>query len=136
MYTMTTKFFHTSRVISYSCQIHSYSKIILVLSLTLDELLFSFCLLTVTGTNGGVSGFGVFFSFVGGLTIGLAYYITLYYTVDSTLLERAPTQWTLILVGGLAGLLGSIIDSYIGATLQYSGMRSFIDISRLLPSLG
>lgn len=30
-------------------------------------------------------------------------------------------QWPIILFGGVAGLIGSIIDSLIGATLQYSG---------------
>ena len=29
-------------------------------------------------------------------------------------MARAPEQWRIILVGGLAGLLGSIIDSLLG----------------------
>jgi len=37
-------------------------------------------------------------------------------------MARAPEQWRIILVGGLAGLLGSIIDSLLGASLQYSGL--------------
>lgn len=44
------------------------------------------------------------------------------YTVDSNVLQLSPVQWPIILFGGVAGLLGSIIDSLIGATLQYSGI--------------
>ncbi len=76
----------------------------------------------ILGTNGGISAFGVLFSFLGGLLIGIAHYVTLLYTVDVTLLERAPPQWPIILLGGLGGLFGSLIDSFIGATFQYSGI--------------
>lgn len=81
-----------------------------------------------TGTNGAVSAYGLLFSFVGGSIIGFAYYVTVLYTVDSTLLERAPSQWTLVVIAGLAGFFGSIVDSLIGATLQYSGtpIRPFL----------
>lgn len=74
------------------------------------------------GTNGGVSLAGLLFSLLGGLVIGLAYYVTLIYTVDSLLLYRSPPQWPVILWGGFAGLVGSLIDSFLGATLQYSGL--------------
>ena len=33
----------------------------------------------------------------------------------------APAQWPLIVVGGVAGGVGSLLDSLLGAPLQYSG---------------
>lgn len=44
------------------------------------------------------------------------------YTVDRNILSTSPPQWPIILFGGIAGLLGSIIDSLLGATVQYSGL--------------
>lgn len=74
------------------------------------------------GTNGGVSLFGLLVSFLGGVLIGLSYYLTIRYTVDSKILAHSPNQWPIVAFGGIAGLLGSIIDSLLGATLQYSGL--------------
>lgn len=74
------------------------------------------------GTNGGVSFIGLAVSFLGGLAIGLSYYLTIRYTVDSVILSRSPNQWPIIVLGGVAGVVGSIVDSVIGATLQYSGV--------------
>lgn len=76
------------------------------------------------GTNGGVSFIGLVVSFLGGLAIGLSYYLTIRYTVDSKILSHSPNQWPIIVFGGVAGLMGSIVDSVIGATLQYSGVDS------------
>lgn len=42
--------------------------------------------------------------------------------VDRNILAGSPSQWPLIVFGGVAGLLGSVIDSLLGATLQYSGL--------------
>lgn len=74
------------------------------------------------GTNGGVSFVGLLVSFLGGLFVGLFHYLAVLYTVDSAVLELAPPQWPIIIAGGISGLLGSIIDSILGATLQYSGI--------------
>lgn len=75
------------------------------------------------GTNGGVSWVGLIFSFLGGLVVGLAYYITIRLTATARMLLVSPPQWPLILCGGVAGLFGSIVDSLLGATLQYSGIN-------------
>lgn len=42
--------------------------------------------------------------------------------VDRNILVASPKQWPIILFGGIAGLVGSIIDSLLGATVQYSGL--------------
>lgn len=73
------------------------------------------------GTNGGVSVVGILASVVGGALVGMAYYVTLVLTTNEDYLTAGPSQWPLIPVGGLLGLLGSTIDSVLGATLQYSG---------------
>lgn len=33
-----------------------------------------------------------------------------------------PPQWPIVIFGGIAGLFGSVVDSLIGATIQYSGI--------------
>ncbi|XP_058066705.1 transmembrane protein 19 [Anopheles bellator] len=73
------------------------------------------------GTNGAVSFAGLVASFLGGTLIGLVYFLTVRYTVEASVYERSPNQWPLIVFGGIAGLLGSLVDSLLGATLQYSG---------------
>ncbi|XP_032815808.1 transmembrane protein 19 isoform X1 [Petromyzon marinus] len=72
------------------------------------------------GTNGGVTVVGLLASLCGGLLVGLAFFVTLS-ALSSRELDRVPSQWPLIVYGGVAGLLGSLIDSYLGASMQYSG---------------
>ena len=74
------------------------------------------------GTNGGVTIIGLILSFLGGLLIGSAYYLTVIYTVDKSILANSPKQYPIIIFGALAGLIGSLIDSLLGATIQYSGI--------------
>ena len=74
------------------------------------------------GTNGGVTVGGFIFSFLGGALIGVFHFVTTYYFVESQQLEAAPPQWPLIIAGALAGFFGSVLDSILGATLQYSGI--------------
>ncbi|XP_066965852.1 transmembrane protein 19 [Macrobrachium rosenbergii] len=76
------------------------------------------------GTNGGVTVIGLLVSFIGGLLIGVGHYLTLLMFVSTPVLISAPPQWPIVFVGALGGLLGSLIDSVIGATMQYSGMDS------------
>ena len=64
---------------------------------------------------------GLIVSLLGGVAIGLSYYLTVLYTVDSTVLARSPPQWPLIIAGAFGGFVGSLVDSLLGATLQYSG---------------
>eukprot|EP00794_Sanderia_malayensis_P013002 gene13001-14341_t len=74
------------------------------------------------GTNGAISIIGTLSSVVGGLVIGLVYYLTV--TVFCNLDHFSgtyPPQWPIIIIGTLAGFVGSIVDSILGATLQYSG---------------
>ncbi|XP_025417023.1 transmembrane protein 19 [Sipha flava] len=73
------------------------------------------------GTNGGITAIGLVVSLLGGLAIGLANYAMLIYMIDADMLARSPAQWPIIIAGGFAGLVGSIVDSVLGATLQYSG---------------
>merc|ERR1719412_2767976 len=73
------------------------------------------------GTNGGGTMEGPVASLVGGLVVGLAYYLGIAMAATQADLAMAPIQLTIILVGGMGGLLGSLLDSLIGASLQFSG---------------
>ena len=73
------------------------------------------------GTNGGVSAVGLVCSLLGGAVVGLSYYLTLVLFVGTTALY---TQLPLVVVGGACGLAGSLIDSLLGATVQYSGFSA------------
>uniref|UniRef100_A0A8C5M058 Transmembrane protein 19 n=1 Tax=Leptobrachium leishanense TaxID=445787 RepID=A0A8C5M058_9ANUR len=71
------------------------------------------------GTNGGVTVIGLISSLLGGLGVGVAYFLTQLLFVPD--LDIAAPQWPIIVYGGVAGLVGSIVDSYLGAIMQYSG---------------
>ncbi|XP_036107722.1 transmembrane protein 19 isoform X3 [Molossus molossus] len=73
-----------------------------------------------TGTNGGVTVVGLASSLLGGTFVGIAYFLTQLIFVND--LDISAPQWPIIAFGGLAGLLGSIVDSYLGATMQFTGL--------------
>ncbi|KAI4883000.1 hypothetical protein NFI96_015802 [Prochilodus magdalenae] len=71
------------------------------------------------GTNGGVTTVGLIASFLGGAAVGTAYFLTQLLFV--TELHLAVPQWPIIVYGAMAGLFGSMLDSFLGANMQYSG---------------
>uniref|UniRef100_A0A6G1R461 Transmembrane protein 19 n=1 Tax=Hypotaenidia okinawae TaxID=2861861 RepID=A0A6G1R461_9GRUI len=71
------------------------------------------------GTNGAITLVGLLSSLLGGMAVGIAYFLT--QLIFVTGLEISAPQWPIIMFGAAAGLLGSIVDSYLGATMQYSG---------------
>ncbi|NXS38327.1 TMM19 protein, partial [Pomatostomus ruficeps] len=76
------------------------------------------------GTNGAVTLVGLLSSLLGGMAVGIAYFLTqLIFVTD---LEISAPQWPIIVFGAAAGLLGSVVDSYLGATMQYSGFDQTI----------
>jgi len=75
-----------------------------------------------TGTNGGISLLGTSASVAGGAFIGLVFWISSVVFAEAGAADVVvPPQWPIIVLGLLGGSLGSLIDSYLGATLQYSG---------------
>jgi uncharacterized protein (TIGR00297 family) len=73
------------------------------------------------GTNGGISSWGLFVSLMGGTFIGAFYYLGTWIFVDKEVFLNASIQYPVIFLGGIAGLLGSLLDSLLGATCQFSG---------------
>lgn len=77
------------------------------------------------GTNGAVSVVGTLCSLAGGLTVGVAYWITwavfAYLRSEQDTRTNEVSQLPVILIAGIAGLVGSLVDSVLGATVQYSG---------------
>ena len=68
------------------------------------------------GTNGGISPMGTLCSFLGGILMGLSYYLLMQlYPHDIAPFSFAQSVF---IYGGLGGLFGSFIDSIMGATCQ------------------
>ncbi|XP_040568230.1 transmembrane protein 19 [Lepeophtheirus salmonis] len=74
------------------------------------------------GTNGGISPVGLLVSFLGGAFVGFNYVwpLIVFYSLPLSLYRCCY----IILIGGLGGFLGSLVDSVLGALFQYSGKDS------------
>jgi uncharacterized membrane protein len=72
------------------------------------------------GTNGGVSALGTAAAAAGGAFIGLVFVVV---GLLSTRCEGQVWRMQLLALplGTLCGLLGSVLDSFLGATVQFSG---------------
>ncbi|KAJ2162126.1 hypothetical protein GGF46_000868 [Coemansia sp. RSA 552] len=84
------------------------------------------------GTNGGVSRLGLLSSFAGGAAVGLAADAALWIQYFSAIRSGALPRIPYIMLGSLLGILGSVLDSLLGATMQASylvGRRIVSDLS-------
>jgi len=83
------------------------------------------------GTNGGLSVLGTVASLVGGFIMGLTLAITLAIENPVCRQDWVTELVPLLLWGAAAGGLGSLIDSFLGATVQETRQSS--KTKRILP---
>lgn len=83
------------------------------------------------GTNGGVTLIGTLCSIAGGLVVGIAYWIAetvfVFVSGDSGNIISPWLQYPYAIIGAASGLFGSLVDSILGATVQYSGYSEKLD---------
>jgi len=68
------------------------------------------------GTNGGVTALGLLSSLGGGGLVGLTF------ALSAAVAGPPSSIFSFVLLGLLSGLFGSLLDSVLGATLQWSGV--------------
>ena len=81
------------------------------------------------GTNGGVTLIGTLCSAAGGLLVGVAYWITeaVIIKLNSDTISTTLSVIPYAIIGTSAGLFGSLVDSLLGATIQFSGYSEKLD---------
>lgn len=99
-----------------------------VLSKRLPRLIINPAVEVQPGTNGGVTALGLAASAAGGLAVGVAFWaggllVPLVTGRWGSLLEFAA-QWPVLAIGAGSGVFGSLLDSVLGATVQFSGYCS------------
>ena len=85
------------------------------------------------GTNGGVTIYGTLASFGGGSVIGVGYVLAVFLFKQVPLIYRGDVVeldyhtvdgvFRFLMLSGVAGFMGSVVDSYIGAIFQFSGIN-------------
>lgn len=101
------------------CNGDTWSSELGILSISQPRLLTTFKTVR-RGTNGGVTLDGLLAATAAGIVIGVSFILVGLFTAECSA-DVAWRQLLVVPVAALAGLFGSLIDSFIGATLQFSG---------------